>query len=665
MLAAVTVAVLLAQSPEQRARDLVSKMTLQEKVRMLHGSDYLTHDYVGTIDGVKRLGIPAITMNDGPQGFRAVGHPGTSTQWPSGLTAGASWDVEISRLWGTTMGREFYLKGANIQLGPGVCVARVPLDGRNFEYMSGEDPYLGKIMVAPAIQGIQSNGVMANIKHFIGNNQEHHRKTESSNVDERTLMEIYMPPFEGAVEAGVYTAMCSYNLVNGVHACENNHTLNVLLKGKLNFTGWVMSDWTATHSTVGSALGGLDVEMPLYEYFGDALKKAVEAGTVPEPVVDDKVYRILLSLVKTGILDRNAATGKPSANVTSPEHVTIARQIAEASTVLLKNDKDVLPFKNPAKIAVIGKAADRSPIAGGTGSGKVTPDHVTSILQGVKWEFPSADVQYYEGKNDKDAATIAAAADVAVMVLATISGEGEDRKNLDLPSDEVQMARAVGTAQPKTAAVIISPGAVLTNWTDSVPSVLAMFMPGQEEGTAAAGLLSGRVNPSGKLPLSFPNKNNEVGFTEAQYPGIDNQVSYSEKLEVGYRWYHANGVRPKYPFGHGMSYTTFAFTNLNIDPTARTVLATLQNVGNVAGAEVAQLYLSFPPTSGEPPRQLKGFKKNMLQPGQFAEVKFYLTERDLSCWDATAHEWVLQRGTFKIYVGASSQDIKLSGNMVV
>ena len=658
-------ALAMSQSPAQRAAALLEKMNLSDKIRMLHGTelDDVKDHYVGEIKGNDKLKIPDIRMNDGPQGFRAAYYHGTSTQWPSGLGIAATWDVAAVTEWASNMADEFVGKGADILLGPAVCVARVPQNGRNFEYISGEDPTLGATLVAPIIQAIQKKGVMANLKHFILNNQETDRTTSSSDVDERTLREIYAPPFESAVDAGVLTVMCSYNLINGEHSCQHNSTLRTLLRKDWGYKGWVMSDWMATHSVRTAAINGLDQEMPMGLHFGEPLKIEVEEKRIPESFVDEKVTNILTSMFEIGMFNRSKFPGTPATNVTSIAHKQSAARLASDAVILLKNNNSLLPLPSTiSKIAVFNAPASTKPITGGKGSGEVHPTHQTTILEALKNRMPNAQVTFYDGSNESQIADLAKASDVSIVVLATISGEGKDRKDLQFPTDEINVAKIVSQNQPKTVAIGITPGAVLTDWDITIPSVMLMIMPGQEEGTAAVNVLFGDVNPSGRLPMTLPNIENEMQFTPSQYPGINKHSKYSEKLNVGYRWYSAHKIVPKYPFGHGLSYTSFSYSNIKITNSTgddKSVCFSVLNSGSVAGKVVPQMYLTFPPSAGEPPSQLKGFKKISLQPGQSQNVCLTLSTRSRSIFEVTSSSWVLQRGSFTVGIGSSVIDIHI------
>jgi len=740
--------------PKAAAAALIAKMTLDEKVTLLHGGRAPGQaGYVGNTPPIERLGIPALNLNDGPQGFRSGG----TTCWPSGLTVATTWDVDAMGAWGEAMGGEFFGKGANVQLGPGVCVARVPKCGRNFEYLSGEDPYLGFRLVQPVIRGIQSKGVIANAKHWVNNNQETDRSGGNEVVDERTRWEMYYPPFLGAIKAEVGSIMCSYNRINGNYSCGNNETLNTDYKVRAGFEGWVMSDWGATHSM--SINRGLDQEMPGGGHMGLPLKMAVGSGEVSMAKVDDSVSRILTQMYKFGLFDHVAQwNGTAHGNdVTSPANSQLARDLAANATVLLKND-GVLPLKPGQKVLLVGNDAT-SPFVHGGGSGSVEPTYTVSPLRAITTRnggtVPKSgggggaplnctvldqDTDYFSspgskpvGHKDsvtdcctacgttggnynyftrtnsgdcwchqqvgqkrtgkagfvsgschtvapapapgpasnsvstcsKDCGAAAAAADVAVVFIHVTSSEGSDRKTLGFSDDDNAMVAEVAKAQKNTVVVMVNPGAVLTPWAGDVGALLTMFMPGLEMGNAVSDILYGDVNPSGRLALTFPNIENELNFSKSQWPGLPVatglESTYSEKLEVGYRYYDAHKIEPKFAFGHGLSYAKFGYSGLSVK--GLNISFTLKNSGSVAGAEVAQLYLGFPASAGEPPQQLKSFEKVSLAPGASASVTFALSAGDLAVWDAQAHEWAGVKGTFSLFVGASSRDIKLTGSL--
>jgi beta-glucosidase len=670
-------------------------MTLDEKILMLHGppsgpccqcNTSALCAYVGNVAPIPRLDIPPITMNDGPQGFRDNGHPQTTTAWPSGLTMAASWDVDALHEWGVGMGKEFYAKGSNVQLGPGVCVARVPRNGRNFEYLSGEDPFLGYTLVQPAIRGIQSQKVVANAKHWVLNNQETNRFGVSAEADERTRFEMYYPPFEGAVEADVGSFMCGYNKINGDWSCENPVTLKHDLKEVMGFKGYVMSDWGATHST--SLMRGLDMEMPSAKWMNASyIKPDLAAGTITTAGIDDAITRILRPMFSVGVMDEPVSTWdwkRLEKNVTTDISLKSARHLAAISTVLLKNDDAVLPLPQNKKLALLGFAGSNAVVHGG-GSGSVVPSFVASPLAGISAEAgDGAKVEFNNGTDIAAAAALASSADYAIVFAGTLSHEGGDRDSLSLDDgctpdqygqcqgnhdNQNALIEAVAKANSKTIVVLSVPGAVLTPWAGKVAAIVTNFMPGQQAGNAIADVLFGKVNPSGKLPITFPNHENEIGFSQEQWPGIENPKSptyayYSEKLLVGYRYYDAHNITfsTGFPFGHGISYTTFEYSGLTVNARKDSAAVTfsVKNTGKVPGAEVAQLYLSFPAEAGEPPRQLKGFEKTkVLGSGEVAKVVKALRPRDFSIWDVTQHAWKVVPGEYRLSVGTSSRDLRL------
>lgn len=634
--------------------------------------------YVGNVAPVQRLGIPPINMNDGPQGFRTTDAlKGTSTAWPSGLTLAASWDEAAALEWGTGMGKEFYDKGSNVQLGPGLNVARVPTNGRNFEYLSGEDPYLGYRMVQPVVKGIQSQKVLANAKHFILNNQETNREAVSSEIDERTRFEMYYPPFEGAIEAGVASVMCSYNKINNEWSCENPTTLGELKR--MGFQGFVMSDWGATHSM--SIASGLDIEQPGQDWMNEVfLKAGLASGAVEESAVDDAVTRILARLFAVGVMDEPVSAwdwGKLSRNVTTDASVASARKLAALGTVLLRNEGNLLPLVKSKKIAVIG-LADAKAIYHAGGSGSVEPSFVSTPLQGISQAAKAlgSTVVFDDGLCTEKAAAIAQQSDVTVVFLGTLSSEGSDRGSLSLDvgidwTYQNELVDAIAAQTSETVVVVTTPGAVLLPWSQKVKAILTNFMPGQQAGNAVADVLFGHVNPSGKLPLTFPNRDNEMNFSQAQYPGLPDPKNpayafYTEKLLVGYRYYEKHNISftTGFPFGHGLSYTSFQYSDLIIRPKSKgmDVSFRLLNSGSIPGAEVAQLYIIFP---SQEPQQLKGFHKtSVLKPGEAEKVTMHLRPRDLSMWDTALHDWKPVAGRFQLKIGSSSRDIRLTGAFV-
>ncbi|GMH69733.1 hypothetical protein TrST_g3798 [Triparma strigata] len=637
---------LLAAVTADRADDLVSSMTLEEKISYLGGRGMGTYPedgwYVGTVYALDRLDIPALLYNDGPQGFRDDARPGTTTAFPSGLNIAATWDTEMAALWGDKMGKEFFDKGANVMLGPGLNVARVPVNGRNFEYMSGEDPVLGATLVPHVIEKAQAHKILANAKHWVNNNQETNRGSMSSNVDERTRYEMYYPPFQAAIDAGVGSFMCSYNKINHVYSCENPETLLTDLKGNMGFEGYVMSDWGATHSP--SLMEGLDQEMADSDFMNfDNLKD------MPIENIDASVKRILKPFIDVGAFDiteNEQADRSIYNNVTNDEHFQAARTIAANSHVLLKNDNDVLPlgadfWNSDINVAMFGTQA-ASPAIGGQGSGRVDAAWTPSPLDTFKARAAGGDygadsdkVSYYgDPMSDDDIAEMkdaAEAADVCFFWLSTMSGEGGDRDSLSLDND-VHVA-SVAEHCKKSVVVVTTPGAALLPWSDAVDAILVNFMPGCASAFATMDVVLGDVNPSGKLPITFPATENQEGFTEIQYPGLDDaeNVTYTEGWSFGYRFYHQHQENPNFFFGEGLSYTTFDLIKATVS--GQSIKVGLKNSGKATGSAVPQLYLQMPEECDEPLWMLKKFAKVSIDAGEETIVEFDLTDRDLSIWD--------------------------------
>jgi beta-glucosidase len=691
--------------PTVRTAELLRAMTLDDKIQMVTGIGFLNPDRTnvgeaGEIAPNARLCIPALIMNDAGAGMGD--QQVLTTAFPDSIAQTATWDRDLTRTYGATLGREAFTKGVNVVLAPGVDIARNPLNGRNFEY-AGEDPYLAGQAAAATIAGIQSQHEIATVKHYLLNDQETDRMTESSEASERTIHEIYLAPFEAAVRAGVGSVMCSYNRVDTGYACENSALLTDLLKNQLHFRGFVMSDWFATHSTAPSANAGLDMEMPGSEttggqYFGAALKTAVQNGDVPMSRLDDMVRRVLTEMFRNGLFDHVPAEGlaAAAANASTPQSIAVATRVAESGSVLLKND-GALPVRGSGrKIAVIGTAAGPvgAPLAiQGYGSGHVPEltyqTGVVSPLQAITARAAQDGdvVTYADSTNRLLARTVAKAADVAVVFVNDVETEGADRPDLAAHSgtctiftgctydhvDQDQLVSAVAAANPNTVVVVQSGGPVAMPWLSSVNGVVENWLPGQVDGDAIAPLLFGDANFSGKLPVTFPKSLADDPLrTTAQYPGVPvdgdavgPHVSYSEGLFVGYRWYQANDIAPLFAFGYGLSYTTFAFSRLAVHPTSSGahVTARVTNTGHRPGAEVAQLYVADPRRTGEPPLQLKGFAKVRLAPGASTTVSFNLGPRAFARWDTATNGWTVVPGCYGIRLGDSSADLPLSGSL--
>ncbi len=661
-----------ALTPDQRADALIARMTLDEKIALLHGmSDMQGH--TGYVPGNSRLGIPPLTFTDGPAGVRPGNGVTTAsaTALPAPAALAATWDPNLARLYGTVLGKEAFDLGNDVIFAPMVNIARVPQGGRVFETL-GEDPYLTSQIGVAVIDGIQAQHVIADVKHYAANNQEDDRCCVSAAVDQRTLHEIYLPAFEAAVrQAHVGTVMAAYNKVNGVYSSENRTLLADILKGQWGFAGWVLSDYGATHSTVAAATNGLDMELPTGLYFSDALKVAVQDGRVRMATLDEHVHRILRTMFAFGLFDRPVRRG----TIDRRANGRIARYIAEQGMVLLKNDGSLLPLNDSTlgSIAVIGPKAGRA-MTGGGGSSHVIPFYAVSPLTGIiNRAGHGVTVTYADGSDVAAAAKLARSSNVAVVVAGDDEYEGADRSSLELPGAQDQLIEAVAAANPHTVVVLNAGGPVLMPWIDRVQGLVQAWYPGEEDGNAVAALLFGDVNPSGKLPITFPRSAGDVpAVTRQQYPGVNGVAQYSEGIFVGYRAYDRRNIAPLFPFGYGLSYTTFRYSNLSVTPGGPsapdrvTVRLDVTNSGRRAGAEVVQLYLGIPSTAvPEPSRQLKGFHKVYLKPGQTQHVAFALSARDLSYWDTRANGWVVQRGRYQVMVGSSSRDIRLQSSFTV
>jgi beta-glucosidase len=639
-------------------------MTFDEMTAMVAGAG---GSYVGNIPGNTRLGIPILYLQDGPAG---IGDGANNvTAFPAPITLAASWDVALSRQYGGTLGAEARGKGVGVLLAPMMNTARAYQAGRNFEG-NGEDPRLSGAMVAAEIQGIQSQGVIATAKHFVCNDQETQRMLISSDVDERTRQEIYYPPFRASVRAGVGAVMGSYNRVNSRYACESE-ALDATLKKLWGFNGFVMSDWGAGFSTVAGANNGLDMDMYSGGFASASLSNAIQSGNVPSSAVNGMVQRTLTSMFQAGLFD-NPGTGNLSSNVTGTAHAQFARNAAAQGTVLLQNNGGLLPLNTSSthSIAVIGSVASVSPISTGAGSAGVNLPYNITPLAGITSRAGGGITVTYsqgDGASISQAATLASNSDVAIVCVGQQTSEGSDRSSLSLPNGQDALVSAVAAANPHTIVVVYSSSATLMPWANQVAGILYAWYPGQENGNALAQLLFGDVNPSGKLPITIPAVANQVSAnTTAQFPGVLGHVSYSEGLQEGYRWYDANNVTPLFPFGFGLSYTTFSYSNLTVSavsPSGQVQIGfDLTNTGIRAGAEVAELYLGFPAAANEPPKLLKGFEKTLLPPGGGSQhVTFNLDWEDIANWDATARGWIVTPGTFQVMVGASSRDIRLTG----
>lgn len=802
-------------STEKSISDLISQMTLEEKVKFLAGKDMDTFP-------IGRLGIPALKMTDGPLGVRV----GQATAFPASISMAASWDTDLLQKIGWALARETKGKGRAMLLGPCINIHRVPMGGRNFESF-GEDPYLSGRLAVSYIKGVQGENIIATVKHYACNNQEWERDTINAVVDERALREIYLPAFEASIkEGGSWSIMAAYNKVNGFYCTENNHLVNEILKDEWGFKGFMVSDWSATHSTVNAANFGLDVEMPDRAFFNQKLVEAVKNGEVKESVIDDKVRRVLRAMSFAGLLNKSSTPD--AGEVNTPAMKEVALQGAREGIVLLKNDRNVLPLNigKIRSIAVLGPSAAVARTGGG-GSSEVSPSYSISPLDGLKdrvgnkakinyslgckfddevapipssafftvfdnkkvngllgeyfnnadlkgepvlrrvdkqinfdwqgrspvpgvgadnfsvrwtgklvfsvsrdidlvsmsddgmriwfdgklllddWKDHAAEtkkmhlkvvsgkrydlhIEYYERgggasvrlgwDNPKelvdDAVAVAKKSDVAIIFAGfsnKLEYEGRDRANMDMLNNQNAFIEKIAAVNKNTIVVLNTGAAVaMSKWIDNVPVVVEAWYPGQECGNAVADILLGNYNPGGKLPTTFPVKWEDCP-AYGNYPGGNGKVAYAEGVFVGYRYFDTKNIDVLFPFGHGLSYTTFAYSKIKITPVTLPngqfvvdVSADIKNTGRREGAEVAQLYVSDKEASvPRPVKELKGFRRVVLKPGETKAVNFRLDKRSMAFYDVNKKGWVAEPGEFEILIGSSSRDIRLKGVFVL
>jgi beta-glucosidase len=694
-------------TPDQLATQTLALMTQDEKLQLVHGAGGPVTNIValprgagGYIPGIPRLGIPDLYFNDGSVGVANSQAPATAL--PSSIASAAAWDTSLAYSYGQVIGAEMKAYGLNVNLGGNVNLGREPRDGRTFE-TKGEDPILAGKINAAHIRAIQDRQVVGGIKHYALNDQETGRTQANAMVDERAARETDLLAFEiGVRDANVQSVMCSYNLVNGTYACENAHLLTDILKGDWGFPGFVMSDWWAMHSTVASANAGLDQEQPDNQYFTD-LKAAIQSGQVPQSRLDNMVQRILRALYATGAIGSTGAVTP----VNTAADQAVAQQVEEQGAVLLKNANRQLPL-NPAtvgSIAIIGSHADIGVLSGG-GSAQVYPTggaalnegyptvpgwspviwDPSSPLQAIQAMAPNAKVQFNNGNNGGAAAALAASSSVAIVFVSQWTSEGMDMPNLHFtdvihasPVDQDGLVNAVAAANPHTIVVMENGGAQIMPWLSSVSAVLEAWFPGQRGGQAIANILFGAVNPSGKLPVTFPASEADLPHPTVAGPtsSATFPVNYSEGLLVGYKWYDANNIAPVFPFGYGLSYTTFSIANAGFTRTSSSpdfsfqATCDLTNTGAVGGAQVVQVYLGMPSGLGEPPRRLVGWQKVTLAPGGQAHVILTVDQNDsshpLSWWNPTAGAWQVAPGTYTVYIGTSEAigDLTVAGTLQV
>ena len=680
-------------SPDARADLVLKEMTLDEKIDLLHGngmrgvtkpspSDALSNGGAGYVLGIPRLGIPMIQMSDAAYGIRNSGENGRySTALPSNLAAAASWDTQAACEYGALIGRELRAQGYNMTLGGGTNITREPRNGRTFEYQ-GEDPILAGTLVGNRIKCEQAQHVLGDIKHYAVNDQESGRNEVNVIISKRALHESDLLAFKIGIAIGNPAAvMCSYNALNGDYACENKYLLTDVLKKDWAFPGFVVSDWWATHSTVKASAAGLDNEQPMDEFFAAKLKEAVQSGKVPLSEIDEHARRILRSEFAAGLVD----FPMQKSVIDVEGGFDTSRRIAEQSTVLLKNANATLPLDHTKlhSIAIIGQNADTGMISGG-GSAQVDApgrppskwkEHIwfpTSPLKAVRAKVPGATVAFDSGKDPVAAADLAKNSDVAIVFVTQWTSEEEDLPNLSLPDNQDALIAKVAAANPHTIVVLESGTAVLMPWLDNVSAVLDAWFAGSKGADAVANILFGDVNPSAKLPMTFPRSEADLPHPNLVGPPKDAKghakptfaVTYDEGMKVGYKWYDAEHKPVLFPFGFGLSYTTYAYSDLQVNPGKETVVTfNLKNTGSRAGDEIAQVYTALPASAGEPFKRLVGFSKIHLNPGESREVTVKVPAEYLSIYTENPDGWKLVPGSYTFVAGPSSKDLPLTGKV--
>ena len=658
-----------------KAKDLVSQMSLEEKVSLCSGRDFWY------MKGIERLGLKPVMVTDGPHGLRkqpdGADHLGINesipaTSFPTASATACSYDRELMKKMGEALGEKCISENVAVILGPGANIKRSPLCGRNFEYVS-EDPYITGEMTAALIEGVQSRQVGTSLKHFAANNQESSRMVNDSVVDERAFREIYLTGFEKAVkQSQPWTVMCSYNKINGTYASDNIRLLNDILRKEWGFEGLVVSDWGATNNRIEGIKAGMDLEMPGPGGENDKeLVSAVKGGTLSAEALDQCALRITEMILK-------GQEAKPSPKHVDADHNQLAREVAVNSAVLLKNDGAILPLSQNKKLAIIGEMA-KTPRYQGAGSSKINPAFLDNALDALK-EL-GIDITYEPGyalsskKVDQSmieaACKVAKNAEVAIVFAGLpddYESEGFDRDTLDMPESHNQLIKAVAAVNPNTIVVLQCGAPVLMPWKDQVKGILLMYLSGQAGGAATAELLLGKRNPSGKLAETFPLALGDNPSAE-YYPGGQKAVQYRESIYVGYRYYDTVGVKVAFPFGYGLSYTKFEYSELQInqaDQYQTTVTAKITNTGKVAGAEIAQLYVHCDKSAiFRANKELKGFHKVFLQPGESATVTFNLDKRSFAYYNTKESDWCVEGGAYHLLVAASGTDIRLSGEITL
>lgn len=701
-----------ALSPDERADLVLKQLTLDEKIALLHGNGMarspqwtmpltdLANGGGGYVEGVKRLGIPGLVMSDAAYGIRDSGANGRySTALPSSLGAASSWDPESACAYGAVIGSELRAQGFNMTLGGGVDLAREPRNGRSFEY-AGEDPLLAGTIVGNLMKCEQAQHVIGDIKHYAMNDQETGRNFVNAFISKRGMQESDLLAFHIAISiANPAAVMCSYNRVNSDYACENSYLLRDVLKNDWGFKGFVVSDWGGTHSTEKASAAGLDQEQPMAKYFGPKLREAVDAGRVPLSEIDDHARRVLYGEFLSGIVD-----DPPKKGVVDVEKgLEVAQHVEENSIVLLKNRQSVLPIV-PARvhsIAVIGGHADVGMISGG-GSAQVDPpggnaimppgkgatkwqDHIwfpTSPLNALRAKLPNTKIEFDPGTDSDAAAKLARGSDLAIVFAYQWESEGMDLPSLALPDNQDALIEQVAAANPRTIVVLESGTAVTMPWLDKVAGVVEAWYAGSSGHKALANVLVGEVNPSGKLAITFPKSEQDLPNlaipllpphtrgqgadpVNAGSPVASYSVHYDEGAKAGYKWYQSQHKTPLFPFGFGLSYTTFAYSALSVDSAAKTARFTIRNTGTRAGTEIAEVYATLPKGSDESFQRLAGFARITLAPGKSQTVTVHIDPRVLQTYDEAAAHWNLAPGSYQILVGPSSANTPLTGSLLI
>jgi beta-glucosidase len=700
-------------SPEERVNLVLKQMTLEEKIALLHGNGMahaakwqmpltsISNGGAGYVEGVKRLGIPPLFISDAAYGVRDSGANGRySTALPSTLGAASSWDPQSACAYGALIGRELRAQGFNMTLGGGVNITREPRNGRTFEY-AGEDPLLAGTMVGNLMKCEQAEHVIGDIKHYAVNDQETGRNIVNVIISKRAMQESDLLAFHIGIKiASPGAVMCSYNRVNGDYACQNVYTLHDVLKTEWGFKGFVISDWGGTHSTEKASAAGLDQEQPMADYLGPALLAAVKSGKVPMAEIDDHARRVLYAEFACGIVDNPIEKGV--VDVTGG--LDTAQNLEEKSIVLLKNEKAILPL-NAAKvrtIAIIGGHADVGMISGG-GSAQVDPpggnaiappgkgathwqDHIwfpTSPLKALQAKLPNSKIEFSSGQDPIASATLAKNADVAIVFAYQWLSEGMDLPTLSLPDNQDALIEQVATANPNTIVVLETGTAVTMPWAGKVAGIVEAWYAGSRGHIALANVLTGEVNPTGKLAMTFPKSDADLPHPvipplsaedEGQGTGVENgpahseskyTMHYDEGVKVGYKWYESERKKPLFPFGFGLSYTTYAYSNLTTDDAGRTATFSVKNTGERSGTEIAQVYATLPEIAGEPFKRLVGWQRIELAPGESKTVTIEVDPRVISVFDEQKNAWSLLPGAYQILAGPSSGETSVTATLHV